>query len=672
MEKKFLDKQGLSELNKSLKDEFASKGDVPTKVSQLDNDSKFTTLIEAKNDIGLLLLQQYKAQQTPQNKTSLGAVYVERINRVTDNPCLIFTYLTQQLNGNTEYEALQIAIELKTRRAFTRTAEQSRLFSTKLEIKSATWSKWQEETNPIEEVPTKLSQLENDKNYVDITKVNELILQASGLKKEVHDTLPAQGKDNVLYLIKDSKGKENNIYLEYLWVDNKFELIGSTDVDLSQYVKKDELESKLDKSQLSDDIQTDDNNKVASSKAVNTVRKTLEDKINKQEESLLNSVNSSLRNMEGEIIDCATQAETKIKSIFIPKKLADLEEDKDHRTVTDLEKQKWNKTSKSATFVIANYDSSENSKAGADYVIQENESPCEIINSFIEKLPNYGGKIQLTEGNFVEKNDKSIELNKNNVTLEGYGQATQLKAKGQKRKNFIAINNSNIVLKNIYCIGNENIAISLFSNSRNCCVINVRVMTNGTAFSVNGQYHILLNCVGMSIMSNNTIMYITGGNHIIKNCICTALQDDSDAFNINEASKVICVDCIGEAMGGVLRGNSFRIDNSTDCKFMNCIGETSHFVGFLIYGSSYNSFINCTCTNTEDLPVFMISGNESTVSRGNVFNACRAVSNGKNSAPQFKLTEETSFNIVTSCVMQNKNVLDKGQSNTVNNNIVLT
>lgn len=362
------------------------------------------------------------------------------------------------------------------------------------------------------------------------------------------------------------------------------------------------------------------------------------------------------------------------KSTDIKTKLSELTDDPTHRTVTDEEKNKWNKIkpSKSATFVIANYNSSESSKAGADYVVQENESPCDVINDFIDKLPEYGGKIQLTEGNFIEKNDKSIELNKNNVTLEGYGQATQLKAKGQKRKNFIAINNSNIVIKNIYCIGNENIAISLFSNSRNCCVINVRVMTNGTAFSVNGQYHILLNCVGMSIMSNNIIMYITGGNHIIKNCICTALQDDSDAFNIYRASKVICVDCIGKAMGGVIRGNSFNIDNSTDCKFMNCIGETRHYVGFLIYCSSYNSFINCTCTNTEDLPVFMIRGNESTVSRGNIFNACRAVSNGKNSVPQFKLTEETSFNIVTSCVMQNKNVLNKGQSNTVNNNIVLT
>lgn len=192
------------------------------------------------------------------------------------------------------------------------------------------------------DVPTKLSQLVNDKNYVDVNKVNELILQASGLKKEVHDSLPTQGKDNILYLVKDSKGKDNNFYFEYLWIDNKFELIGSTDVDLSQYAKKEELESKLDKSQLSDDTKTDDSNKVASSKAINTVRKNLEDKMNKQEDSLFNSVNSSLKNMEGVINELATQFETKIKNIFIPKKLADLEEDETHKVVTQEEKDNWN------------------------------------------------------------------------------------------------------------------------------------------------------------------------------------------------------------------------------------------------------------------------------------------------------------------------------------------
>lgn len=41
MEKKFLDKQGLAELCKSFQDEFVNKGDMPTKVSQLDNDKNY-------------------------------------------------------------------------------------------------------------------------------------------------------------------------------------------------------------------------------------------------------------------------------------------------------------------------------------------------------------------------------------------------------------------------------------------------------------------------------------------------------------------------------------------------------------------------------------------------------------------------------------------------------
>lgn len=608
MEKKFLDKQGLVELNKSFKDKFARKSDVPVKVSQLENDSQFTTLIEAKNDIGLLLLQQYKAQQTPQNKTSLGAVYVERINRVTDNPCLIFTYLTQQLNGNTEYEALQIAIELKTRRAFTRTAEQSRLFPTKLEIKSATWSKWQEETNPIKEVPTKLSQLENDKNYVDITKVNELILQASGLKKEVYDTLPAQGKDNVLYLIKDSKGKENNIYLEYLWVDNKFELIGSTDVDLSQYAKKNELSSYA-----------------------------------KQED--------------------------------IKTKLSELTDDPTHRTVTDEEKNKWNKIkpSRTATFVIANYDSSKKSKSGADYVVKEYDSLCHIINEVIGSLPSCGGTIQLTEGNFVVTDDTAIALYKDNVTLKGYGNATRLEMKGDKGAHLIEITSSNSIVKNICCTANHNIGILFDSNSTHCQMINVTVTNTNIAFRIDGKGHMLSNCVGISSVRNSVAMIIYGCNHVLKNCQGIVTNYDSDAFIAVQASKISFIDCIGRSKDGTFKGCSFKIQHSTDCKFTNCIGETENYATFFIFGSSHNSFINCTGTNSQGsvLPVFLINGDANNVTAGNIFNTCRAVTNKENAQSQFKLDEYTRFNIIISCTMQNMSVLDEGQNNVIANNIII-
>lgn len=86
------------------------------------------------------------------------------------------------------------------------------------------------------ELPTKLSQLENDKTFKTESEIQQMIEKASSLKKEVVTSLPTTGKDDVIYLVKDSKGKENNNYLEYLWLNGKYELIGSTQVDLSGYV----------------------------------------------------------------------------------------------------------------------------------------------------------------------------------------------------------------------------------------------------------------------------------------------------------------------------------------------------------------------------------------------------------------------------------------------------
>lgn len=90
------------------------------------------------------------------------------------------------------------------------------------------------------ELPTKLSQLENDKTFKTESEIQQMIEKASSLKKEVVTSLPTTGKDDVIYLVKDEKGKDNNNYLEYLWLNGKYELIGSTQVDLSGYVTKKE------------------------------------------------------------------------------------------------------------------------------------------------------------------------------------------------------------------------------------------------------------------------------------------------------------------------------------------------------------------------------------------------------------------------------------------------
>lgn len=130
---------------------------------------------------------------------------------------------------------------------------------------------------------TKVSQLANDSNYITDLKMKEALSKIKTLKKEVVDQLPATGQDDIIYLIKDAKGKTKNIYLEYLWINNDFELIGSTEVDLSGYAKTSDL---------------------------TPYAKT-------------------------------SEVDTKINNIKIPTKLSELTDDSTHRLVTDAQRKAW-------------------------------------------------------------------------------------------------------------------------------------------------------------------------------------------------------------------------------------------------------------------------------------------------------------------------------------------
>lgn len=69
------------------------------------------------------------------------------------------------------------------------------------------------------------------KKYVD-----DAIGGITSFEFRVVGELPASGEAGVVYLVAHSHG-ERDIYDEYIWVTDKFEKIGNTDVDLSQYAK---------------------------------------------------------------------------------------------------------------------------------------------------------------------------------------------------------------------------------------------------------------------------------------------------------------------------------------------------------------------------------------------------------------------------------------------------
>ena len=82
-------------------------------------------------------------------------------------------------------------------------------------------------------------------NTYNKTEVNGLISSISTGGFQVVTELPASGKSNVIYLVSKSQTAEDNIYDEYIWVNNDWELIGTTQIDLSNYVTTDSLSSTL-------------------------------------------------------------------------------------------------------------------------------------------------------------------------------------------------------------------------------------------------------------------------------------------------------------------------------------------------------------------------------------------------------------------------------------------
>lgn len=94
------------------------------------------------------------------------------------------------------------------------------------------------------ELPTKVSDLTNDSNFQTGAQVSSAIATAVGqiteFSFEVVQTLPATGDTSTIYLVPIT-GSAQNTYDEYLYVSNAWEKIGSTDIDLSNYVQSTDL-----------------------------------------------------------------------------------------------------------------------------------------------------------------------------------------------------------------------------------------------------------------------------------------------------------------------------------------------------------------------------------------------------------------------------------------------
>lgn len=90
--------------------------------------------------------------------------------------------------------------------------------------------------------------------YAVKTEVTQEIAQAvsgiTGFDTKAVEELPGTGKKGILYLLSNS-GSGNNVYDEYVWLGNKYEKLGTREINLTEYAKKTELPTKV--SQLTND-----------------------------------------------------------------------------------------------------------------------------------------------------------------------------------------------------------------------------------------------------------------------------------------------------------------------------------------------------------------------------------------------------------------------------------
>lgn len=104
------------------------------------------------------------------------------------------------------------------------------------------WQKIKARFAETSSIPTNVSQLTNDSNYQTGTQVATTIANAIGnietIKFEIVSVLPETGNTATIYLVSTAR---TNSYDEYIYIDNSWEKIGTTDVDLSGYVQSSDL-----------------------------------------------------------------------------------------------------------------------------------------------------------------------------------------------------------------------------------------------------------------------------------------------------------------------------------------------------------------------------------------------------------------------------------------------
>lgn len=331
--------------------------EVPTKLSELENDNNTVTdkdYVHTDNNFTNALLTKLNGIESGAEVNAISGIKVNEVLQPIVNKIVSITIPTKTSDLTNDSGFINKDVDNLTN----------------YYKKTETYS--QSETNTLldnkadkSSIPTKLSQLDNDTGFVTNavdnltnyylksetytkTEVNDLIGQIKTISIQVVDTLPTTGESNIIYLV-PKEGSKDDVYNEYIWVNNAWELIGSTQIDLTGYATEDwvntQIANFLTESQITQLI----NNSLANYYTQKQVNNLLD---NKADKSSIPTKTSDLTNDSGYITKSVDNldnyyTETEINSLLgnkantsdIPTKTSQLTNDSGYidNTVNDLE-----------------------------------------------------------------------------------------------------------------------------------------------------------------------------------------------------------------------------------------------------------------------------------------------------------------------------------------------
>lgn len=234
---------------------------------------------------------------------------------------------------------------------------------------------------------------------------------------------------------------------------------------------------------------------------------------------------------KGDLIRIATEKD-------IPKKLSDLE--------LDVE---LGGKGRSKTIVIANHTSNDNSKLGADIVINSGEDAAVKINSAINTLGSSGGIVLLMEGIYDVRTPVIVEKAK--TTLQGIPGSTILKQASNWETQWVGGKERTGAVDSIQAQGEVQILDLIVDSSatdsrESFCAGGYSIIKRCTALNSNRSgFHVFGNTilVDCSAVGSKVSNYVVQGSAIVKN----STSKESKNYGFSSSSDTLLLGCISES-----------------------------------------------------------------------------------------------------------------------------